>query len=75
MPEHGHGHSTAAWTAVGTLLLATFLICLAIIVTSWPLAVVGMVLAAAGLAAGKILAMAGLGQAKPGQSGPGTVAH
>jgi hypothetical protein len=75
MPEHGHGHSTAAWTAVGTLLLATFLICLAIIVTSWPLAVVGMVLAAAGLAAGKILAMAGLGQAKPGQPGPGTVAH
>jgi len=75
MAEHGHGHSTAAWTAVGTLLVATFLISVAIIITSWPLAIVGIVLAVVGVAAGKVLAMAGLGQARPRQPGSETVAH
>lgn len=75
MPEHGHGHSRAAWTTVGTLLLATFLICLAIVITSWPMAIAGMVLIVVGLAAGKIMSMAGLGQATQGPSGTGPVAH
>ncbi|HZW45728.1 MAG TPA: HGxxPAAW family protein [Dermatophilaceae bacterium] len=65
MAEHGHGHSTAAWTAVGILLVASFLICLAVVVVSWPLAIVGIVLAVVGVAAGKILAMAGFGASKP----------
>jgi MFS superfamily sulfate permease-like transporter len=64
MAEHRDGQSTAAWTAVLTLLLASFLICLAVVVASWPMAVVGIVLVVVGAAAGKILAMAGFGQPK-----------
>jgi MFS superfamily sulfate permease-like transporter len=65
MAEHRDGQSTAAWTAVTILLVASFLICLAVVVKSWPVAIVGIVLVVIGVAAGKILAMAGLGQAKP----------
>jgi MFS superfamily sulfate permease-like transporter len=68
MAEHQDGQSTAAWTAVTILLVASFLICLAVVVSSWPLAIVGIVLAVVGVAAGKILAMAGFGQAKPAAS-------
>lgn len=68
MAEHRDGQSTAAWTAVAILLLAAFLISLAIVLTSWSLAIVGMVLVVVGAAAGKILAMAGYGQIKPEQS-------
>jgi len=68
MAEHGHGHSTAAWTAVGILLVASFLICLAVVIVSWPLAIVGIVLAVVGVAAGKILAMAGFGATTPDRS-------
>jgi CHASE2 domain-containing sensor protein len=64
MAEHHEGRSTAAWTAVGILLVASFLICLSIVVTSWPMAIVGIVLVVVGVAAGKGLAMAGFGQAK-----------
>jgi len=72
MAEHGHGHSTAAWAAVGILLVASLLICLAVVVTSWPLAIVGIVLAVVGVAAGKVLAMAGFGATKPDRSSEGT---
>ena len=72
MAEHGHGHSTAAWTAVGIMLVASLVICLSVVFTSWPMAIVGIVLMAVGLAAGKILAMAGFGAAKPGRSNAGT---
>ena len=65
MPEHQDGQSTAAWTAVAILLLAALLISVAVVVTSWPLAIVGLVLVVVGVAAGKILAMAGFGQNKP----------
>ena len=74
MAEHQHGQSTAAWTAVSILLLAAFLICLAVVITSWPVAVVGIVLIVGGVMAGKILAMAGFGQTKPGHSPEGTEA-
>lgn len=73
MAEHGHGHSTAAWAAVGTMLAAVSLICLAVVITSWPLAIVGIVLMVVGLAAGKVLAMAGFGATKPDRPGAGTV--
>ena len=66
MAEHQDGQSTAAWTAVAILLLATFLISLAIVILSWPMAIVGIVLIVVGAAAGKILAMAGFGQSKRG---------
>jgi MFS superfamily sulfate permease-like transporter len=72
MAEQGHGKSTAAWTAVTILLVASFLMCLAVVVTSWPLAIVGIVLAVVGVAVGKILARAGFGQHKPEQSGETT---
>lgn len=64
MPEHQDGQSTAAWTAVGILLVASLLISVAVVVKSWPLAIVGLVLVVVGAAAGKILAMAGFGQTK-----------
>jgi hypothetical protein len=64
MAEHKEGRSTAAWTAVGILLVASFLICLSIVVTSMPMAIVGIALVVVGVAAGKGLAMAGFGQAK-----------
>jgi hypothetical protein len=64
MAEHRDGRSTAAWTAVVILLVASFLICLSIVVTSWPMAIAGIVLVVVGAAAGKGLAMAGFGQAK-----------
>lgn len=73
MAEHGHGHSRAAWTAVTILLLAAFLISLAVVVKSWPLAIVGIVLIVVGVAAGKVMAMAGLGQAKSEQPSASTV--
>ena len=75
MAEHRDGQSIAAWTAVGIVLLAAFLICLAVAVTSWPMAIVGIVLVVVGVAAGKVLAMAGLGQPKPERSATGTEAR
>ena len=68
MAEDRHGHSVAAWTAVVILLVASLLISVAVVVMSWLLAIVGIVLIVVGVAAGKLLAMAGLGQDKPDQS-------
>ncbi len=65
MAEHGHGHSQAAWTAVTILLVGAFLISLAVVVQSLWLAIIGIVLVVVGPIAGKVLSMAGLGQAKP----------
>jgi hypothetical protein len=75
MAEHSDGQSTAAWTAVAILLLAAFLICLAVVIVSWPMAIVGLVLVVVGVAAGKIMARVGLGQAKPEHSPTGTEAR
>jgi len=68
MAAQGHGHSRAAWTAVTIILVASFLISVSVLVTSWALAIVGIVLVVVGAAAGKIMAMAGFGQTRPGQS-------
>jgi hypothetical protein len=75
MAEHSDGQSLAAWTAVAILLLATFLICLAVVLASWPMAIVGMALVVVGVAAGKILALAGHGQTSPEKSPTSTEAH
>ena len=75
MTEHRDGQSTAAWTAVTILLLATFLISLAIVMASWPMAIVGIVLVVVGAAAGKLLAMAGFGESKPERSPKSTQAR
>jgi hypothetical protein len=50
------------------LLIASFLISVSVVITSWPLAIVGIVLIVVGAAAGKVLAMAGFGQTKPKRS-------
>lgn len=68
MAEHGHGHSRAAWTAVTILLVAAFLISLSVVVTSWLLAIIGIILIAVGVMTGKAMAMAGFGQNKPARS-------
>jgi len=68
MAEHGHGRSRAAWTAVTILLVASFLISVSVVITSWALAIVGIVLVVVGIAAGKVLAMAGFGQARTERS-------
>jgi len=64
MAAPGHGHSRAAWTAVTILLVGAFLISLSVVVASWALAIVGIVLVVLGVAAGKVMAMAGFGQAR-----------
>jgi hypothetical protein len=75
MAEHQDGQSTAAWTAVAIVLLATFLIGLAVVIVSWPVAIAGIVLVVVGAAAGKILASAGYGQIKPERSARSTQAR
>ncbi|HYO18643.1 MAG TPA: HGxxPAAW family protein [Dermatophilaceae bacterium] len=75
MAEHQDGQSPAAWTAVALVLLASFLIALAVLTKSWPIAIVGIILVVVGAAAGKILAMAGFGQTKPEKSAGGTQAR
>jgi hypothetical protein len=75
MAEHSDGQSLAAWTAVAILLVATFLICLGVVLASWPMAIVGMALVVVGVAAGKILALAGHGQTRREKSPTSTEAH
>jgi hypothetical protein len=45
--------------------VAAFLISLAVVVKSWPMAITGVALVVVGVAAGKALAMAGFGQDRP----------
>jgi hypothetical protein len=79
-----HGHSTAAWTGVGIILLGTAIASVAVVIPSLVLGIIGAVVIVAGVAAGKMMSMAGLGhnghhaQAgsvvdAPDESGTGTV--
>ena len=79
-----HGHSTAAWTGVGIILLGTAIASIGVIVPSLLLAIIGAVVIVAGIAAGKTMSMAGYGQNghhaqagsvvdAPDESGTGTV--
>ncbi len=65
MAEHeiheDHGHSVAAWTAVGILLVGSAVMALAVALATIPLFVVGAVICVAGVVAGKVLGMAGYG--------------
>ncbi len=63
--EESHGHSVAAWTAVVIILVASAIMSLAVVFPSVTWFVVGAVVAVVGVAAGKILAMAGYGESKP----------
>ncbi len=66
MAEHqdNHGHSTAAWTGVGILLVAAVVMAVAVVIANRGLFVAGVVLAVVGVITGKVLAMAGFGVAK-----------
>ncbi|MEI2731312.1 MAG: HGxxPAAW family protein [Dermatophilaceae bacterium] len=67
MSEHdNHGHSVAAWTAVGILTVAAAIMCAAVVWPSTGLFVAGAALAVVGVVAGKVLSMAGFGAGKSG---------
>lgn len=57
-----HGNSTAAWTGVGILLLATAFICLGVILAMPLLWIPGIVLVLVGVVAWVALEKAGYGQ-------------
>jgi hypothetical protein len=60
--EHdSHGHSQAAWVAVGIILVGSLVMALAVVFPSVLWFVVGAVIAVIGAATGKVLAMAGYG--------------
>ncbi|MEO7267877.1 MAG: HGxxPAAW family protein [Knoellia sp.] len=65
MSEYGdddnHGNSVAAWVMVGTVLVASAIMSIAMIFPNVPLFVGGVVLVIVGLVAGKVLALAGYG--------------
>jgi len=65
MAEHGHGHSLAAWTGVGVILLGSAVVSVAAVIPSMVVAIIGIVLCVLGLVAGRVLSMAGYGQRKP----------
>lgn len=60
--EHDdHGHSTAAWVAVGLMILGSAIASVAVLLPSLALGIVGAVVIVAGGVAGKVLSMAGYG--------------
>jgi hypothetical protein len=56
-----HGHSTAAWTGVGIILLGTAIASVAVVIPSIVLGIIGAVVIIAGVVAGKVMSMAGFG--------------
>lgn len=56
-----HGHSVAAWTAVGIILLGSAIASVAVILPNLLLGIVGAVVIIAGAVAGKVMSMAGYG--------------
>jgi hypothetical protein len=60
--EHeDHGHSTAAWTGVGIILLGSAVAAVAVLLPSLLLGIIGAALIITGAGAGKVLSMAGYG--------------
>ncbi|GAA1874552.1 HGxxPAAW family protein [Lapillicoccus jejuensis] len=59
--HESHGHSTAAWTSVGVILLGGLISSLALIFPSAFFFWVGVAVMVVGAALGKILSMAGYG--------------
>lgn len=63
--DDNHGQTPAAWTAVIMIMVAFVIGTLAVILGNWPLFWVGGVgLAVAGVIAGKVMSMMGLGADK-----------
>ena len=58
-----HGHSVAAWTMVGIILVGAIIGCIAVIIPSVPVGILSAVVIVLGAVAGKVLSMAGYGAA------------
>jgi hypothetical protein len=56
-----HGHSVAAWTAVGVIMLGALVMCVAVVVASAVLFWAGAVVAVLGAISGKVLSIMGFG--------------
>ena len=60
--EHeDHGHSTAAWTGVGVILIGSIVVSVAVLLPSVLLGIIAAAIIVAGAGAGKVLSMAGYG--------------
>ena len=59
--DENHGHSTAAWTAVGIMLLGSLIGSVAVLIPSLLVGGIAAVVIIAGAVAGKVMSMAGYG--------------
>ncbi|MDN5766389.1 MAG: hypothetical protein L0H96_11675 [Humibacillus sp.] len=59
--EENHGHSKAAWTTVGIILLGCLIGCVAVLMPSLLLGGVAAVVIIAGAITGRLMSMAGMG--------------
>jgi hypothetical protein len=57
-----HGNTVASWTCVGLLILASFVMSMAVVLASIPAFVGGGVLAVIAVVTGKVLQLAGYGR-------------
>jgi hypothetical protein len=57
-----HGHTVAAWTAVGIAILAFLVGCIGVVVARPPIFWIGIALLPVALIAGKVLALLGFGK-------------
>jgi hypothetical protein len=57
-----HGHSVAAWTLSGLLMLSSIVATLGVIIQNWPMFWIGIALIPAAGIAGKVLALMGFGK-------------
>jgi multisubunit Na+/H+ antiporter MnhG subunit len=56
-----HGHSVAAWTGVGVILLGSLIAAIGVLLPNLALGIVGAVVIIGGVVSGKVLSMAGYG--------------
>ena len=65
--DDSHGASTAAWTAVGIIMLGALIMSIAVVIGSVAVFVAGVVVVVLGGVAGKVLSAMGFGASgKPG---------
>ena len=57
-----HGHTVAAWTAVGIAMLAFLIGCIGVVVARPPIFWIGIALLPVALIVGKVLALLGFGK-------------
>ena len=62
--HESHGHSVAAWTSVGVVLLGSFIMCVAVVVTHLWLFVAGAVVTVIGGLLAKVMGAMGFGAPK-----------